>query len=161
MTTETERKFLVDHKIWNTVDKQPPSTITQGYLVISPSVTVRVRITETSDGGNKKAFLTIKGPRYLGISCEENEVQLSIQDGTRLMSQCITPLIHKTRHTILDNGKIWEVDTFLNVEFNGLIIAELELVNEHSLYVKPTWAGIEVSTDINYTNAKLSEKLVK
>jgi CYTH domain-containing protein len=66
-------------------------------------------------------------------------------------------LIDKTRHIVLHEGTRWEIDEFHRANA-GLIIAEIELPSEDTVFVRPEWLGDEVSCDFRYANASLSEK---
>ena len=68
---EIERKFLVDSSKWKPVDEG--TRITQAYLGLDPSPTVRIRI------AGDKAFITIKG-RSKCISRPEFEYESHVVD---------------------------------------------------------------------------------
>jgi CYTH domain-containing protein len=55
MAVEIERKFLVNHELWDKLEKPEPNFLKQGYLSTDPEKTLRVRTT------NDKGFITIKG----------------------------------------------------------------------------------------------------
>jgi adenylate cyclase len=52
---------------------------------------------------------------------------------------------------------IWEIDVF-GGENSGLVVAEIELQDEHQSFEKPDWIGREVTTDKRYYNASLVSK---
>ena len=67
---------------------------------------------------------------------------------------CERPLIEKTRYRVEHAGLIWEIDEF-DGDNKGLIIAEVELEEEHQAIVLPAWVGKEVTGDPRYYNASL------
>ena len=147
---EIERKFLVDKKIWDLVEKPKPKKIIQAYLFRSPEKTIRVRTK-----GNK-GFLTIKG-KTTGISRSEFEYEIPLKEAEQLISEFADKVILKNRYEIKVGDHLWEIDEF-HGKLDGLLIAEIELTSENEYFVKPIWALEDVSTDINYFNAKLIER---
>ena len=145
MSTEIERKFLVDGIEWKLGIGVP---YCQGYLNPNKERTVRVRI------AGDKAFLTIKGITK-GISRPEFEYEIPVSDAEQLLKICDGPLIQKTRYVVNYKGNIWEVDEFSG-ENEGLIIAEIELQDEAQLFERPSWVGKEVSDDPRYFNSNLA-----
>ncbi len=145
MANEIERKFLVDAG-W-----RPPGSgkaYEQGYLCNLKERTVRVRI----EGDAAK--LTIKGATK-GVTRSEYEYDIPLADAeTMLRELCEQPTIKKRRHVIEHAGHEWEVDVFEG-ENAGLVVAELELDDEHEPFDKPAWVRDEVSDDPRYYNANL------
>jgi CYTH domain-containing protein len=148
MATEIERKFLLIAGRW----KQGPEgrRMTQGYLSRDPDRTVRVRIV------GEKAFMTIKS-RRMGISRTEIEFPIALDHARDLMALCFQPVIDKTRHEVMHEGMLWEVDVFHGAN-EGLVVAEIELPAEDTPFSRPDWIGEEVSQDPRYTNSRLSEQ---
>ena len=144
---EIERKFLVDEKKWNPSDKG--TRIQQGYLSADPERTVRVRISED------KAFLTIKG-KPEGIKRRELEYGIPVHDAEVLIKMAINSVVEKTRYKEDYHGFTWEIDVFEG-ENKGLILAEIELEEEHQEFEKPDWAEADVSDDKRYYNLYLSK----
>ena len=147
MAIEIERKFLVD------VTKLPKlnggTRILQGYLLArSPSIRVRI--------AGSKAFLTIKGKPHNHISRNEFEYEIPRIDGLELLKECKELIITKTRYEVMHEDHLWEIDVFEN-ENKGLIVAEIELDDEHEEFIMPPWVTSEISHDIRYTNASLSQ----
>ena len=148
MATEIERKYLIKSDIWR--PSGPGRRISQGYLARDPDRTVRVRI--VGDG----AFMTVKSRRR-GISRTEIEFPITLEHAQDLMALCFQPVIDKTRHEVIHEGMLWEVDVF-HGENEGLIVAEIELPAEDTPFTPPEWIGEEVSHDLRYTNSRLSEQ---
>ena len=146
MPSEIERKFLVTDDSWR--DGTPGVRIAQGYLSQDPERTARVRI------AGEKAWLTIKG-RTHGITRAEFEYEIPLDDARSLLGLCLPSVIDKTRHEISHAGHLWEVDVF-HGENAGLVIAEVELVDESISPELPPWVGAEVSTEARYFNACLA-----
>lgn len=145
MAIEIERKFLVVGDAWRDA---PAVFYSQGYLNRDKVRTVRVRI------AGEEAFLTVKGTS-VGASRAEFEYPIPLWDARELLAMCEQPLIEKNRRKIPHEGLIWEVDEFLG-ENLGLIVAELELPAEDTVFTRPDWIGEEVTGDARYFNSNLS-----
>lgn len=147
MGKEIERKFLV-----NGTGYRKNSTMTyykQGYLSVDKERTVRIRII------GEKGFITIKGKNE-GISRPEYEYEIPVKEAGEILNNlCLKPIIEKYRYIYkhLDNT-IWEIDEFLG-ENEGLIVAEIELPTEDTVFTKPDWIGKEVTDDPRYYNSNL------
>jgi len=50
----------------------------------------------------------------------------------------------------------WEIDVFEGLNA-GLVVAEIELVEEGQRFERPEWAGQEVTDDMRYYNACLAK----
>lgn len=146
MAKEIERKFLIDAALWNWQGK--PVHMSQAYLCIDETKVMRVRI------AGEKAFLTIKS-NLKGISRDEFEYEIPLDDAQKLLSLKVGAVVEKTRYLLEFGGKIWEIDVFEG-ENKGLIVAEIELEHEDEFFQKPEWAMEEVSTDEKYYNFNLS-----
>jgi adenylate cyclase len=145
MGIEIERKFLVLGDEWRAA---PAVYFSQGYLNRDKARTVRVRI-----AGNE-AFLTVKG-QSVGATRAEFEYPIPVWDARELLALCEQPLIEKNRRKILHEGFVWEVDEFLG-ENLGLVVAEIELPTEDTVFALPEWLGEEVTSDERYFNSNLS-----
>jgi adenylate cyclase len=145
MAIEIERKFLVTGDAWRDA---PATYYSQGYLSRAKERTVRVRI------AGEEAFLTIKGVTA-GASRAEFEYPIPLWDARALLALCEQPLIEKYRRKILYEGYVWEVDEFLG-DNAGLVVAEIELPAEDSVFTAPAWIGDEVTGDARYYNSNLS-----
>jgi adenylate cyclase len=64
--------------------------------------------------------------------------------------------IEKTRYLVKVGKHLFEVDVFYG-ENEGLVIAEIELSDESEVFEKPKWLGREVTADVRYYNAYLSQ----
>jgi|LauGreDrversion4_2_1035121.scaffolds.fasta_scaffold58154_3 CYTH domain-containing protein len=148
---EIERKFLVKEQLWQGIEKPSPSRIVQAYLVNSAEKTVRIRIKGT------QGFITIKGPTQ-GISRAEFEYEIPLKDADELISTFAEKVIEKFRYEISFKNHLWEVDVFTG-KLEGLYLAEIELNSEDEHFELPDWVGEEVSTDPNYYNSNLINKV--
>jgi CYTH domain-containing protein len=146
MGIETERKFLVRGDDWRGMGR--PIPYAQGYLQRGTGRTVRVRI------AGEEAFLTVKGP-VTGISRQEFEYQVPVEDARIMLTLCEGPVIEKTRTKIPHGDHLWEVDDFLG-ENAGLIVAEVELSDPDEKVALPSWIGVEVTGDPRYYNSNLT-----
>ncbi len=147
---EIERKFLVNEDLWNRAEKPEPKLIIQAYLHRSPEKTIRVRVK------GDRGFLTIKGPTT-GISREEFEYEIPLNEATQLIEQFADKILSKKRYEIPAGEHLWEVDVFLD-NLEGLIVAEIELNEEDEMFIKPEWVAEEVSHDPQYQNSRLIDR---
>lgn len=149
MPLEIERKFLVNGDFHSFITST--TYIMQGYLSSVPERTVRIRIKDD------KAFITIKGKsNQSGESRYEWEKEIPVEEARELMSLCEPGIIEKKRHIIPNSSLFFEVDEFIG-DNSGLIIAEIELPTEDTLFEKPSWLGKEVTGDIRFYNSYLSK----
>lgn len=150
MNQEIERKFLVtgDFKKF-AIEKH---AIAQGFLSTVPERTVRVRIMD------KKGFITVKGiGNVSGTTRFEWEKEILFEEAKSLLTICEPTIIEKIRYIIpTKNNLFFEVDEFLG-ENEGLLIAEIELPNESTIFDKPRWLGKEVTGILKYYNSALSK----
>jgi adenylate cyclase len=151
MTKEIERKFLVSGDFKKHVLKS--HKIAQGYLSKVPERTVRIRIRD------HQGFITIKGiSNASGTTRFEWEKEIPVKEAENLLLLCEPTIIEKTRHIVPANDNLYfEVDEFLG-ENKGLIIAEIELPHENTIFAKPSWLGEEVTGQLKYYNAMLAKK---
>lgn len=153
MNIEIERKFLVNKKIWNDLEKPKGKKCRQTYLLSNPDKVVRIRIL------GDKGFITIKG-RQNGLTRAEFEYEIPINDANEMINLFGTNIIEKTRYNIQHKSMVWEVDVFDKLN-EGLIIAEIELVHEDESFKIPEWVAEEVSNDIRYYNSNLHKNPYK
>lgn len=146
---EIERKFLITSGAFKK-EAQTFTRITQGYLSTDPERTVRVRIK------GDKGFLTIKGKsNESGTTRVEVEEEIAFAKAQILLKLCLPGIIDKTRYEVAIEKHIWEIDEFYGANA-GLLLAEIELSNEHESFSKPSWIGDEVTGDKKYYNSYIS-----
>jgi CYTH domain-containing protein len=144
--SEIERKFLVSGDAWRQGARG--AYCRQGYLAAYDDRVVRVRII------GEEAFLTVKG-RKEGLTCPEYEYPIPVSDARTMLERiCLRPFIEKTRYTFDFMGNNWIIDEFAG-ENGGLVIAEVELEQEHQAIALPDWVGREVSHEPKYWNVNL------
>jgi adenylate cyclase len=146
MALEIERKFLVKNDDWR--GPWAAHRIRQGYLTAGDATTVRVRI------DNARAFLTVKG-ECGGPTRSEYEYEIPSADAEAMLLLCQEPVIEKTRHDVLIDGQLWQVDEFAGANA-GLVLAEAELTHPQQWLVPPAWIGLEVTQDVRYRNSYLA-----
>jgi CYTH domain-containing protein len=155
MATEIERKFLVRSN-WSPADVEGVTAVQlqQGYLLASPTLSVRVR------SSNDAAWLTIKGASTVseqGLERLEFEYPIPLDDAEVLLTTlCNQPVIDKTRYSLVTHGMLWTVDVFAG-ENAGLVLAEVELTQPEQTVTLPDWVIEDVSSDGRYSNAYLSK----
>ena len=152
MGKEIERRFLVHSGIWQERGRPLASarhSLRQGFLSTVKERVVRVRV--VGDCG----FLTIKGLTH-GCTKAEFEYPIPLSDANQLLDAlCEPPLIEKIRYLVPHAGLFWEVDEFLGLN-QGLVLAEVELLDEQQPVSLPEWVAQEVSADPRYFNSNLS-----
>lgn len=148
MAIEVEHKFLLANNDWrNRISHSVKYR--QGYLSSMPTSSIRVRVSD------EHAWLNIKSAT-IGTQRHEYEYEIPLIDANEILdSLCKKPLIEKTRHFVLDNANIWEIDEFEGKN-EGLIIAEIELTEAGKTFAKPPWLGDEVTNDLRYYNNNLA-----
>ena len=149
MGTEIERKFLLSSESWR--DEVRDSVhLVQGYLSRGDRSAVRVRIK------GDEAHINIKHTLD-GIHRLEYEYPIPVGDAREILDQvALRPLIDKTRHHVVHDGHLWEIDEFYG-DIAGLVVAEIELQSMDEAFSRPAWLGDEVSNDKRYYNSSLSE----
>ncbi|TWF41388.1 CYTH domain-containing protein [Chitinophaga polysaccharea] len=148
MGQEIERKFLVNATQWQQAEKPVGEHYRQGYLLLDPHKTIRVRLTPT------KGFLTIKG-KTTGATRAEFEYEIPMDEASALLDQFAIAELSKIRYTLTYKDKVWEIDEFLG-DNAGLIVAEIELKSEDESFERPVWVSEEVTADARYYNANLT-----
>jgi adenylate cyclase len=143
---EIERKFLVLDP-WPTAEKV--CSIKQLYLDSGGALSVRLRDT---DG---QYSLTLKSGIKPGMR-NEFDIDVPLETGAALYALHLTAFeIVKQRHNVRFQSTLWEIDVFEGGNA-GLIVAEVELDDEHGAFEKPDWLGPEITHDKRFTNHALS-----
>jgi adenylate cyclase len=155
MNFEIERKFLIRSREWEQHVKSR-STIRQAYLDSAPKVSIRVRIKD-----NASATLTLKS-RPSSLRRLELEYPIPTLEAEALMQLRRGAVVEKVRHVVpygdASGGDLcWEIDTFFG-ENQGLVVAEIELPDEHHAVELPSWIGAEVTGQSQYYNGTLSQR---
>jgi adenylate cyclase len=156
MPLEIERKFLVTCEGWRAAAHQVVP-MAQGYINDMGAMdrgeqkaSVRVRIQGDA------AFLNLKS-RELGHTRQEFDYQIPVADARALLALCVGGVVDKRRHYVNHEGHLWEVDEFLG-DNAGLVVAEIELEHADEAFVKPVWAGRQVTDAARYYNLALASR---
>ena len=152
MSVEIERKFVLS----SIPEGLPKLKIKQGYLQSDKNRTVRIR--SIINQSNKATYyITIKGPsNSSGLSRFEYESIISNDDAEKLFDLCYLPLIIKNRYIYMYDGMKWELDSFCG-DNKGLLIGEVEIVNENIDFEKPKFVIKEVTGNSKYYNSMLQK----
>lgn len=148
MGKEIERKYLVNLDKWQQLEKPAGQLYRQGYILTDPNKTIRVR------QAAHKGYLTIKGLTVVA-SRPEYEYEIPFDDAGELLDKFSLAELSKIRYKIPVDDKVWEIDEFLH-DNKGLIVAEIELVDEDERFTVPGWAAEEVTGQEKYYNSKLT-----
>ena len=150
MSFEIERKFLVANDAWR-AGATEHSRLRQAYLTSEGKASIRVRIKD-----NRVATLTIKS-RGAELRRLELEYAVPILEAEALIPLRRGSIIEKVRHKVPFGGLVWEIDEFAG-ENAGLVIAEVELSQEHQRVELPSWVGAEVTGQAEYYNGSLAQR---
>jgi len=151
--TEIERKFLVKDTNFLMTYPHRAYNVAQYYI---DDMNMRIRFVDHSEG-SLKTYLTIKSNKS-SLKREEIEFEIpfkSADDIIELKKREVW-LINKTRHLVIYDTGIWEID-FFQRENEGLILAEIELNSEDQEIELPKWLGKEVTGIDRYYNANLAK----
>ena len=151
---ENERKFLVfDYRsIWPSdyeLTAESGAQIAQGYLVVNPNRSLRIRVTP------EQATLTLKGPR-IDVTRIEYETDIPIEMGLEMLDLCGDCVVTKIRYPMYYMDRIWAIDVFQDKN-EGLVIAEVEFDRPNEEVKIPSWCGLEVTRDARYYNQNLAQ----
>ncbi len=156
MGIEIEKKFLILGDGWREA-AHAVLPMAQGYINDIGAMdrgeqraSVRIRIQ------GEAAFLNLKS-RELGHTRQEFEYPVPVDDARALLALCVGGVIDKRRHLVRHAGHLWEVDEFLG-DNAGLVVAEIELSQAGESFVKPDWAGREVTDARRYYNLALASR---
>lgn len=145
---EIERKFLLRNDDFKK-EAFKKERIVQGFLSSVPERTVRVRL--IADNG----FITVKGiGNASGTTRFEWEKEISKQEALNLLELCEAGIIDKERYFVIAGAHTFEIDEFA-LDNEGLVVAEVELKNEHEVFDMPVWLGKEVTGETKYYNSSL------
>lgn len=150
MHLEIERKFLVKDNSFKALSHNH-SIIKQGYLSTDKNRSVRIRVLDN------RGFITIKGASTEdGRSRFEWEKEITHAEAILLFQLALPGVIEKTRYLVNVEHHTWEVDVFEGVN-KGLVLAEIELASDQEQFVTPPFIGQEVTGDVRYYNAYISQ----
>ena len=147
MSIEIERKFLVRNDAWR-AQVVKTIAIRQAYLATEGNASVRVRIRD-----NLSATLSVKS-RSASLSRLELEYPVPVPEAEAMIQLRHGAVIEKVRHLVPHGDLTFEVDVFSG-DNTGLIIAEIELRDEHEDIALPDWIGAEITGQQQYYNGTL------
>ena len=147
MGIEIERKFLVRSDAWR-AGVSGHIAIRQAYLATDGKASIRVRIRD-----NMSATLSVKS-RSASLSRLELEYPIPVRDAEAMIQLRHGAVIEKVRHLVPHGDLTFEVDIFSG-ENDGLVIAEIELRDEHQAIALPDWIGAEITGQQQYYNSAL------
>lgn len=148
MPVEIERKFLVVDDTWRW-EVSRHRAMQQGYLgAPGGKASIRVRLE------GKRALLNVKAA-VMGAVRAEYEYEIPIDEGREMFENLCIGRLEKTRHYIDRDGLTWEIDEF-HGDNDGLVVAEVELINPQQEIARPSWLGREVTEEPKYYNHSLS-----
>ncbi len=149
---EFERKYLLSGCPAEAA-AVPPTHISQGWI---PGTALRERLRHAvSPGGQERFTRTIKlGPAQARIEIEEDTARTLFES---LWPLTVSARIAKRRHVVPHGDHRWEIDVFLDRE---LVLAEVELTQEHETADIPSWLAPHVIRDVTgepaYFNAVMA-----
>jgi adenylate cyclase len=146
MAKEIERKFLLASDAWRGLAVRSRE-MSQVYIAEGQRTSVRVRISAND------AWLNIKCGGFTAVR-DEFEYAIPLDDARALLKAVAAPPIEKTRYWVPYAGFEWEIDEFHGVNA-GLVVAEIELDDEHQSFPSPPWIGKEITTLERYYNVNL------
>src|SRR5262245_50782611 len=149
MSFEIKRKFLVRGNEWEKLATRRTS-LRQAYLACNGKASIRIRIKD--DGA---ATLTVKS-RPADLRRLELEYDIPVLEAQALI-KLRHSIIEKVRYVIPCGDLAWEVDVFSGDNY-GLVIAEIELRDEHQHVELPPWIGAEITGQPQYYNSSLVQR---
>ncbi len=147
MSFEIERKFLVCNDAWR-AQVNGRIAIRQAYLATDGKASVRIRIRDNTSG-----TLSVKS-RPASLRRLELEFPVPVLEAEAMIALRHGAVIEKLRHLVPHGDLTFEVDVFSG-ENDGLIIAEIELHDEHQEIALPDWIGAEITGQSQYYNSAL------
>lgn len=160
MTTETERKFLVPLSSDALRAKYPhqygyTEWIKQCYLPDTGEWAARIRHVHVGGRDYPSMYITLKR-KITDETCVELEASFDQYDKWKAVCG---PELKKRRDIFFVDGIRWYVDEFTQPEFNGLVMAEVEFTIGDTIEL-PEWVGTEVTSDPEYRNFRMVQKLI-
>jgi CYTH domain-containing protein len=143
---EIERKFLVVSDRWR---EHVTAKLELKDGLISRDFDKKVRVRSYGD----RATLAVKS-RKAGMRRDEFEYEIPVADAEAMLRLCGRMVVEKARHIVPWLGHTWEIDVYRGA-LEGVVIAEIELTSETSLFERPSWVGAEVTNDPRYKKINL------
>ena len=145
---EIERKFLLDAPPVD-LSGYKALALKQGYISTTPTIRLRRQ--------DDEYILTVKGEGIMAK--EEFELPMTAAQFEALWPKTENAAISKTRYLVpLENGLTAELDAYHDA-LEGFFTVEVEFsdVEAANAFAPPAWFGQEVTADVRYSNASLSQ----
>lgn len=158
MAIEIERKFKVKNLEAAIKDHVSCRDITQGYLDLQGTTRIRhVSCNSLHNTHHTFGYITVKG-KGLKVR-QEFEYAIPPEDAMAMLGLAKGILINKVRYEVPlsgpNQGLILEVDVFFG-QYQGMVLAEVELPTEDTPFTPPDFLGEEVTYDKSFSNARLA-----
>ena len=151
---EIEKKWLIDPQNINyDLSDAKVYDIEQTYINFSPEMRVR-RVND----GKQYSFTLKRNMTEDGLQRDEVDFLITEDEYNNLVKKKEGKTIYKTRYKIMDKNQVIAIDIFKG-ELEGLAYMEIEFtsVEEANSYETPNWVIKDVTDDIRYKNAHLSQ----
>jgi len=159
MPTENERKYVLDISCMKEVEELSSDRyeISQGYLIATRGITVRVR-SFTKSSGKSSYFFTLKAST--GGRAIEIEKSIDKRDFDDLWNIALNKL-EKTRYIFKDEDN-WEIDFFRDYKDEVYIcVAEVELPeDQYEPHTIPDLIQNKLLYSVPLTDTRFSNKLL-
>lgn len=147
--TERERKFLVADRSF--LRGHTPTRLCQAYLIAETDFEVRIR---------QIGVHYVLGIKVGGAALARQEEELVV-DSREIADACFARAdrtLIKDRYAVtVNDASLWEIDVFYG-DNEGLVIAEIEILDAKTHITLPAWCGKEVTGIKAFYNASLSQR---
>ena len=150
---EIEKKWLIDkEKIKYDLSEAKVYEIEQTYINFSPEIRIR-RVNNTQFSFTLKNNMTNDG-----LIRDEIDFLIDEKQYNELKPKQVGNTVYKTRYKLLKDGQVIAIDIFKG-DLEGLAYMEIEFasIEEANSYKTPDWVIKDVTNDIRYKNASLSQ----
>lgn len=160
---EIERKFVIRMPDLTTLRSQKDYTLSEILQIYLPSGQGETRRVRRRTFDNRTLYIETKKIRIDNMSSEEIEREIEKEEFDILASSPLegTTPIHKTRHTFIYEGQLFEIDVY--PEWQSTAIMETELEARDTMVKLPKFIEIvkEVTGHSSYSNASMSRSFPK
>ena len=160
---EIERKFVIRMPDLTTLRSQKDYTVSEILQIYLPSGQGETRRVRRRTFDDRTLYIETKKIRIDNMSSEEIEREIGKEEFDTLASSPLegTTPIHKTRHTFIYEGQLFEIDVY--PEWQSSAIMETELEARDTMVELPKFIEIvkEVTGHRSYSNASMSRSFPK
>ncbi len=154
---EIERKWLIrqeDIPYDLSADEVSAYDIAQTYINFSPEIRVR----NINNGSYYVLTIKTDDPAFKGLKRTEQEYLITKEEYLELLAKKEGYTIHKTRYSLVDDGKTIEIDIFHD-QLDGLAYMEIEFPSTDAAnsFSEPNWIIKDITTDLSYKNKNLAK----